>query len=201
MAKGSQTRDRVVRTAATLFQKQGYHATGVNQVLTESGAPKGSLYFHFPGGKEQLACESVAFAGDQLAEGISAVVQAAPDARAAILRLAELLARNLEESGYSKGCPVATVALDAATESEPIRKTCDTTYTGWLDRLSAHLAERGVPDDRSEALAILVLSSLQGALLLARVRHDVAIIHRAALQVADLVGDAVPGSPKESDAP
>nr|WP_042190632.1 TetR/AcrR family transcriptional regulator [Kibdelosporangium sp. MJ126-NF4]CEL19481.1 transcriptional regulator, TetR family [Kibdelosporangium sp. MJ126-NF4]CTQ94720.1 transcriptional regulator, TetR family [Kibdelosporangium sp. MJ126-NF4] len=163
MAKKSDTRDRVLRTAATLFRAQGYHATGLNQVLAEGGAPKGSLYFHFPGGKEQLAVESLQLSGGELCEQLR-LAQSLDD-------VLELLARRLVESDFRDGCPVATVALDAAGESESIREACDSAYQSWERVIADYLVGQGVAD--AEALATTVLSAVEGALLLSRTRKDV----------------------------
>ncbi|MEO3828987.1 TetR/AcrR family transcriptional regulator [Actinomadura sp. B10D3] len=187
MTPRGETRERVLRTAADLFQRQGYHGTGLNQVLAESGAPKGSLYFHFPDGKEQLASESVALSGRAVGEALTEAVLAAPDARAGLAAMGEHFARSLRESGYSKGCPVATVALETAAESETIRAACDDVYAGWQRGIAAALRGWGVQDERAEPLAALVLSSLQGAVMLARVQRDASVIHRVTTQLADLI--------------
>ncbi|MFF4124530.1 TetR family transcriptional regulator [Microbispora rosea] len=190
MIRRNDTRERVLRTAAGLFQRQGYNATGLNQVLAESRAPKGSLYFHFPDGKEQLAAEAVAVAGGELGERIAAAVAAAPGPAEAVARIGDLLAHNLEESGFQEGCPVATVALEAAGDSEPIRSACDEAYASWLGGLADYLHGHGVDEAEAEALADLVLSSLQGALLLARVRRDTAVIHSVARRIGGMVAGA-----------
>src|SRR5215472_3687761 len=125
MARRTDTRQRMIDTAGRLFQRQGYHATGLNQVLTESGAPKGSLYFHFPAGKDQLAAESVARSGGELGERMAAVAAEAPDGPTAIVALGELFAESLVQSDFREGCPVATVALEAAADNDQIRGVCD----------------------------------------------------------------------------
>src|SRR6266511_934567 len=155
MGKGHDTRQRVVRTAAELFRRQGYHATGLNQILTASRAPKGSLYFHFPGGKEQMAVEAVAASGTEMCAYIR-----------------DPLATQLMTSGYLDGCPVAAVAQDAAGASEPIRTACAQAYATWLDAIEAALRGWGMQAERSALLAAVVLSSVEGALLLARVQCD-----------------------------
>ncbi|MGW2312903.1 LmrA/YxaF family transcription factor [Actinomadura luteofluorescens] len=91
------------------------------------------------------------------------------------------------ESGFGKGCPVATVALETAAESETIRAACDGTYAEWQDGIAAALRGWGVPDERADPLAALVLSSVQGAVMLARVRRDVSVIHEVTRQLGDLV--------------
>ncbi|MFA1550946.1 TetR/AcrR family transcriptional regulator [Actinomadura chokoriensis] len=187
MAPRGETRERVLRTAAELFQRQGYHGTGLNQVLAESGAPKGSLYFHFPEGKEQLASESVALSGRTVGDALAEVVLAAPDGPAGLAALGDYFARNLLESDFGKGCPVATVALETAAESETIRAACDTAYGEWLGGLRVALLGWGVPEERVGPLATLVLSSLQGALMLARVQRDVSVVHQVTRQLAGLL--------------
>lgn len=174
----------MLHTAAGLFRQQGYAATGLNQVLAESQAPKGSLYFHFPGGKEQLATEAVALSGTEFGARLAAELAAAPGVAAGIDAVGELLARTLEESDFREGCPVATVALDAAADSAPIREACDGTYEAWLAGLAGYLERHGAPAATSAPTAALVLSALQGALLLARVRRDAAVVRSVADQVA-----------------
>ncbi len=172
MGKGHDTRQRVVRTAAELFRRQGYHATGLNQILTASRAPKGSLYFHFPGGKEQMAVEAVAASGTEMCAYIRDALGEATDPRTGLARVADLLATQLMTSGYLDGCPVAAVAQDAAGASEPIRTACAQAYATWLDAIEAALRGWGMQAERSALLAAVVLSSVEGALLLARVQCD-----------------------------
>ncbi|MBP2321124.1 TetR/AcrR family transcriptional repressor of lmrAB and yxaGH operons [Kibdelosporangium banguiense] len=168
MAKKTDTRERVLRTAAKLFRTQGYHATGLNQVLAEGRAPKGSLYFHFPGGKEQLAVESL-----QLSSGeFGAHLRQAGSLDEAL----ELLEQWLVESDFRDGCPIATVALDAAGESEQIRLACDQAYGSWERVITDFLEQQGVAD--ADALATTVLAAVEGALLLARTRRDVTPLRR-----------------------
>lgn len=187
MTPRGETRERVLRTAAELFQRQGYHGTGINQVIAQSEAPKGSLYFHFPEGKEQLASESVTLSGRTVGDALAEAVLAAPDGRAGIAALGEHFARDLLDSDFSKGCPVATVALETSAESETIRAACAATYGEWQRGIAFALRGWGVADERAEPLAALVLSSLQGAVMLARVQRDVSVIHDVTRQLGELL--------------
>lgn len=188
MARRTDTRQRMIDTAGRLLQRQGYHATGLNQVLAESGAPKGSLYFHFPAGKDQLAAESVARSGGELGGRLAAVVAAAPDGPAAVVALGELFAASLVESGFREGCPVATVALEAAADNDQLRVACDGVYEEWLAGLAGRLRSWGAAEERAGVVAELVLSGIQGALLLARVRKDAGVVTRTAGELAVMVG-------------
>ncbi|XRQ15029.1 TetR/AcrR family transcriptional regulator [Actinomadura welshii] len=190
MAVQGETRERILRTAAELFRRQGYHGTGLTQVLRESRAPKGSLYFHFPGGKEQLASEAIARNGREVGESLAQVLVAARDARSGVAAMGEHFARSLRESGFTQGCPLATVALETAAENETLRAVCDGVYGDWQRGIALALRGWGVPGDRVEPLAALVLSSLQGAVMLARVRRDVAVIGAVTARLGDLVEQA-----------
>src|SRR5260370_15887369 len=111
MTPRTQTRERLLHAAAGLFRSQGYASTGLTQVLAEGGAPKGVLYFHFPGGKEQLAAEAVALAGRQLCEMITPVLAAAPDPGTGIRPGGGLFRQALLASGLPEGRPVAAGPL------------------------------------------------------------------------------------------
>ena len=103
------TRERMVEVTARLLARQGYHATGLAQVLTEAGAPRGSLYFHFPEGKEQMAAEAVRRLGEQLGVALQAKLDGKPDVRSGLQSVARMFARQLEASEFTLGCPVATL--------------------------------------------------------------------------------------------
>jgi AcrR family transcriptional regulator len=180
MAHRTDTRQRMLESAARLFHTQGYHATGLNQLVAASGTPKGSLYFHFPGGKEQLAAEAMRVSAQQLGEALRETAAAAPDPASAIGAVTELLSSALADSGFQLGCPLATVTLDAAADSEPIRQACAEGYESWRVLIADVLAGHGLTADRAEALATVTLASLEGALLLARASHDTAPLHAVA---------------------
>jgi TetR/AcrR family transcriptional repressor of lmrAB and yxaGH operons len=177
VSKGEATRGKMIAATATLLQKQGYHATGLSQILAESGAPRGSLYFHFPGGKEELACAALVASGDAWRERIAAVVETARDPGAAIEACCDALAQMLVDSDFEVGCPVATVALEAATASEPVRQTCAEHYGTWQRLVAERLRAAGSSAAQSDKLATFVLASVEGALLLAKVQRDPAPLH------------------------
>ncbi|RJO70107.1 TetR/AcrR family transcriptional regulator [Nocardia panacis] len=190
MGRKTDTRERVLDTAAELFQTQGYSGTGLNTVLARSGAPKGSLYFHFPEGKTQLAVEAIARSSHGVEERISAVLATAAGAEEAVVALGEFFAAGLEESEYRKGCPVATVALEAADDDD-IRAACASAYRSWQEMIAEALCRWDIDPERAAALASLVLSAIQGALVLARTHRDASLVRSAARQVGVLARPAV----------
>ncbi|MBF6212386.1 TetR/AcrR family transcriptional regulator [Nocardia puris] len=167
MPPRTDSRQRFIDAAADLFHTQGYHATGLNQLVSAGGAPKGSLYFHFPGGKEQLAAEALARSSEQLRD-LLADALAAGDTDAVV----EALAENLRASDFQRGCPLATVALDASSASEPIRQACAEGFESWRLAIAEFVRRKGIEAARADALSVLALSMIEGALLLARTQRD-----------------------------
>ncbi|MFF5992928.1 TetR/AcrR family transcriptional regulator [Prauserella flavalba] len=179
MSRRTDTRDRMLSTAAELFHTQGYHATGLNQLLSAGGAPKGSLYFHFPGGKEQLAAEALAISGGRLHDVLRQTLETADGPGAAIETLIGHLAETLAASEFRRGCPLSTVALDAA-DSEPIRRACAEGFGSWQAVFEDALTGAGIAARRAGELATVVLAAVEGALLLAKTRHDTAPLRAVA---------------------
>lgn len=184
---GAQTRSRITGTAAVLMRRRGYHATGLTEVLARSEAPKGSLYHYFPGGKEQLASEAVREGARVVTEQITAAFAANGDLAGVLRTFADGLAAGLVESGFRDGCPVATVTLDAASDSPIIADACAAGFLEWRDTIAVELGRRGYTEGEAAKLATLVLSAFEGALLVARATRDA----RPLNDVADTLGDAL----------
>jgi TetR/AcrR family transcriptional repressor of lmrAB and yxaGH operons len=183
MVRRTDTRQRMLDTAAELFHTQGYHATGLNQLVSAGGAPKGSLYFHFPGGKEQLAAEAIAVSSAQLCEVLKKLVVQAPDAATGIESVVNALAQSLLDSDFQRGCPLATVALDVASESELIRRSCEDGYDSWHDALADYLVRQGLSAERAADLTTVALASIEGGLLLAKTKKDIAPLRAIAVHL------------------
>jgi TetR/AcrR family transcriptional regulator, lmrAB and yxaGH operons repressor len=168
------SRARMVGTAALLFQRHGYHAVGFRRIVEESGAPRGSIYHHFPGGKEQLGAEAVERSGAALLRTVEQVAAEADDVAGLLTGLGEVLAGWLESSGFEAGCPVATVALECAPDVAAITEACRGVFRGWVDLLAAALRAEGWAEGEAGDLALTVVAAVEGALILARVERDVA---------------------------
>jgi TetR/AcrR family transcriptional repressor of lmrAB and yxaGH operons len=181
------SRDRLLDSAVDLLQRQGYHGTGLNELLERSEAPRGSLYHYFPGGKEQIGAEAIGRAGDQVAAAIAHLLRAQPSVAEGVEALAGLLAAGLEASDFERGCPVATTALEVTPRSEPIRAAVQASFESWLAPLRERLEAAGF--DRLEAArrADLALATLEGALVLARARQNADVLRDAARQLRPLL--------------
>lgn len=172
MPRRTDSREHLLRTAAELFRTQGYHATGLNQVVADSGAPKGSLYFHFPAGKQQLACEAIALGAEETGTLLREVLDFAASPREVITGIVRYFADTLESSGFRSGCPVATVALEDTGEASTVSGACQQAYRSWLSLLADYLRGIGMSEDRAAELATVAISSIEGALLLAKTAGD-----------------------------
>jgi TetR/AcrR family transcriptional regulator, lmrAB and yxaGH operons repressor len=165
-------RDQILMTAWRLFESQGYHATGINQIITESGVPKGSFYHYFPEGKEGLACEAIGAITDGMTRKVESACSSHGDCVTAIASLFQNVARHLEESGYQHGGPLTTVALETATTNERINEACRIAYQEILDELARRLSEGGFSEYDAAELSTMIIASLEGGILLSRTLHS-----------------------------
>lgn len=182
------TKAELLRCARDLFRRQGYHGTGLNQILAESGAPKGVLYFHFPGGKQQLAAEAVASSSEEFHTAIASIWAANDDPATAVRVIADLLASRLEHSEFREGCPIAAVALD--NDSAVVRQACHAGYDLWLTSITEYLTGSGLAPDDAVETALFVLSTLEGALLIARTQQNADVVRQVAERIATVISRA-----------
>ena len=160
----------MLATTCGLLRTQGYNATGLNQILKESGAPKGSLYHHFPGGKEQLAIEALDATAKEMGRKLYLAFEETDSIQAALERLIDIGVAELEESDYQCGCPVATVALEATPEK--IREACNQVFLGAQKLIESQLLLDGHSPEQAGALANLMFAAYEGALMLSRTQRD-----------------------------
>ena len=191
--KGERTRKKLVDATAALLRRQGYHATGLSHIVAESGAPRGSLYFYFPDGKDELARAALLASTAEWRARIEAATAGARDLGEAIDATVALLADDLESSGWDNGCPVAAVALEST--SELVRRTVQEHFESWLDVVAGRLTALGVPEAPARQLALVTLSAFEGALLLARVQRSRAPLVAVGQALRALVAASTPAPP------
>jgi len=168
MARRTDSRSRMIHAACELFRERGYYATAFSDVVEESGAPRGSIYFHFPGGKQELARETTARAADEIEDMVHQAASRAHDPVSLIQALAELQVQRLEASGYCSGCAIATMVLELAPQDEELSAEFDKVFTRWRTALVGHLRSWGVGAQHAVALADLIMAVFEGALVLSR---------------------------------
>jgi len=170
----------MIRSAALLFRENGYSGTGFRDVIEHSGAPRGSIYHHFPDGKEQLAADTVAWAGSVIERQIARAADHG-DPIGAVGILVDTWREVLEDSNFRAGCPIVAVAAEA--DAGPTATTAAAAAFGrWQDLLARALLDAGVSRTDARRLATLVVAAIEGAILLCRARRDIRPlrdVHRA----------------------
>jgi TetR/AcrR family transcriptional repressor of lmrAB and yxaGH operons len=172
MANAAQHKDNLVRTAMRLFRQQGYASTGLLQILSESGAPKGSLYHYFPDGKEALGRAAVELAGDLIAEMLAGLAARHKTPRAFVKAYCETMAGWMEESEFRSGCPIATTMLETAPHSPALTAAGNKAIDRWIEIAASVFTRAGEPPREAKTKAQLLIATMEGALLLARMRQS-----------------------------
>ena len=148
---------------------------------------KGSVYFHFRGGKDELAEAAIERAAERFGDAIERVFAGSPTAADAVDRVCAGMAASLEQTDFELGCPIATVALETSAGSQRLADACAAGFAGWQASIAAGLERDGHPAAEARELAVLVLSALEGALVLARASRDTDPIHRVAARLRPLL--------------
>jgi AcrR family transcriptional regulator len=162
------TKDRILDTTAELFRRYGYTGTGMKQIVAAANAPFGSLYHHFPGGKEDLGGEVIRRSGRMYFELFKLIMDAAPDVVTGTRAFFDGAAMTLEQTEYADACPIATVALEVASTSEPLREATAEVFESWIAGASARYAAAGMDEARAREIAIQLIALLEGGFLLSR---------------------------------
>jgi len=168
MANARMHREALVEAAMRLFRRQGYAGTGLQQILAESGAPKGSLYHYFPGGKEEIGAAAVKLAGALVAETLEALAERHATPEAFVRAYFGQYARWMEESGFHSGCPIATTLLETVPGSAPIAAAGAAALARWGGIMAGVFQSGGLDARAARRRAQLTIASLEGALILAR---------------------------------
>lgn len=158
---------------AELFRRHGYTGTGLKQIIGAAGAPFGSLYHFFPGGKEQLGIEVIRESGMLYAQLFDIFIAPAADPVSGIEDAFAGAAVTLKETDYADACPIATVALEVASTNEPLRQATAEVFTAWITRGTEGFSRFGLSEEDARRLTIAVITSLEGAFVLSRSLRDV----------------------------
>lgn len=162
------TRARILAATGELFRRQGMTGTGLKQIARTAEAPFGSIYHFFPGGKAQLAEESIRTAGRQFGEYAMSIFAAHADLPTAIEAAFRTAAENLVAADYADACPIETIALEVSSTDETLRIACADVFTEWIDNGVRHFAHTGLPLPVCRRLVIGFVTSLEGAFVLSR---------------------------------
>ena len=186
-------RERMVFSAAQLIRRDGVASTGMREVAAHAEAPRGSLQHYFPGGKEQLVNEAVGWAGRYAGNRVARFLAALPEPTPSGL-FAEMVRQwtdEYESTGFAGGCPVAAATVDCAEAVPSTREAAAAAFATWTGPVARALVDMGVPEERTGALATLMISTLEGAILMARAEQDVRALTTVAGELGPLLDAAV----------
>ena len=172
------SRAALIDTAATLFRRQGYAATGLNQILDEAAVKPGSLYHHFPRGKQQLAAAVVDGTGAAIEQLLRRFLAGGQPVADIVDRWVALLAAGLT-ADRRDGCPIEPIATESVNASALVREASARAFTGWCTAIEERLRADGWSATEAESVAVAVISLIEGALILSRIAGDVAALEAA----------------------
>lgn len=188
MPRPDRSRAALIDSAATLFRRQGYAATGLNQILDDAGARPGSLYHHFPRGKQQLAAAVVDAAGSDIERLLRRFLATGRPVADIVDRWVELLAAGLA-GDQRDGCPIEPIATESVNASRLVREASARAFNGWCAAIEERLRSDGWAAAEAQRVALAVISLIEGALILSRISGDAAALEAAKPAARTLLRD------------
>jgi TetR/AcrR family transcriptional regulator, lmrAB and yxaGH operons repressor len=170
------TKTLMIRAAADLMQRKGFTGTGVAEILSLSKAPRGSLYYHFPGGKREIVLEAIAYTRRLFSRDLTAVAHNSSSLEDYWTALGALSKRDLLATDFDASCPIAATALDVFVEERDILQACSGALTHWAQILSQGISQHAKTAPTDPSIGILVLNALFGATMAARAARDTRVI-------------------------
>jgi len=174
----------MIAAARRLYRERGYTATAFSDVLAESGAPRGSIYFHFPDGKEELGVEvALLHVADQIAD-LNRLALRVDTAEELVVGVLDASRRRLVASGFREGCAIAPIIIEATPASPRLAAATRCGVTDLVAALTARIAEKGIPLDEAKSLALATFAAMEGALIAARSLQDTSVFEAVAQALA-----------------
>lgn len=183
--KRGSTRARMLVSAAEVLRERGAAGLTIDEVLARSGAPRGSVYHHFPGGRNQILAEALQYAGEEITEVID---EAAPKGGLYLVRKFVVFWEELlRESDYAAGCPVVAAAIGSAEQEPQLTTVAGSIFSHWRDALTRAFVTDGFDESQAASLATTCIAALEGAVVLSRSTRSVDPLRDVAAQVEFLV--------------
>ncbi|QKV97377.1 TetR/AcrR family transcriptional regulator [Streptomyces sp. NA02950] len=180
----------MIASAVALLREYGASATSIDRVLAHSGAPRGSVYHHFPRGRAQLIDEAVAFAGDVISGMIEAAAEA-DDPLEAIDAFFGLWRDRLLDSEFRAGCPIVAVAVETNQDAPQLARSAAAVFGRWKGALAELFIRNGLPAERARRLAAFIIAAVEGSVIMCRAEESIAPLEAAAEEIHDLLSRAL----------
>jgi AcrR family transcriptional regulator len=185
------TKERILDSTAALFMRYGYTGTGLKQIVADANAPFGSLYHHFPGGKQELGVEVIQRSGAMYGDLVMSVFDAAPDLLSGVRDCFAGAAAVLVATDYADACPIETVALEVASSNETLRIATAEVFESWIVSASTRFRAAGLDDATARELSIAFINLLEGAFILCRASRTTEALEAAGKTAAIVVEAAL----------
>jgi TetR/AcrR family transcriptional regulator, lmrAB and yxaGH operons repressor len=189
MPRPDRSRAALVDTAALLFRRQGYAATGVNQILETADVKAGSLYHHFPDGKQELAAAVVDSVGADIERRLRELLDSGLPVSDIVDGWIDLMASGLA-GDHRDGCPIEPIATESVNASQQVRDASARAFGGWCLAVADRLRADGWPDTEADQTALAVIALMEGALILSRIAGDGDALNAAKAAVRTLISPA-----------
>ncbi|HSQ16490.1 MAG TPA: TetR/AcrR family transcriptional regulator [Anaerolineales bacterium] len=176
----SDARSRILLAMARLIEKQGYHATGLTEIIQESDTPKGSLYYYFPGGKEQIGAEAILESGKIISGRLRSALAGEEQPAEAVYNFLIRMAENVEASQFGAGSPLTTATIETAVTCEPINQACRDAFDMILVSFKDKFLAGGLTEIQAAELALYVTTVVEGGILMSRTYHHAEPLRLAA---------------------
>lgn len=166
MPRPKSTRDAMIDAAISLIRARGISASGMQDIVDAAAAPRGSIYHHFPGGKDELVVAALDRAAAQVAQAVSTVAERSTGSAAFVVGVCKLF-RTGDQAGWTLGCPIAATAVEGDRAALGVREAASRAFRAWRTAIAAGLRRHGYCGD-VDAEALMILAALEGGLLIAR---------------------------------
>jgi TetR/AcrR family transcriptional repressor of lmrAB and yxaGH operons len=190
------TRDRLIGAMLYSLRTKGFHGVGLTEVLDRAHAPKGVLYHHFPGGKTELAVATIRVVVDHITAGLKRLFESHSDPLEGLRVWMADAQKALLDSGYEKGCPLATIALESTANDTAIRDAVAEGFHKIRETLRHALVGKGLTQGEAGPLATLVVSAYEGGLMQSRVAGDTAPLHDTHRILLEIIGERLKSGPR-----
>lgn len=189
MNSKTNSKEKIILTASKLFQIKGYNATGLNEILKESGAPKGSLYYYFPNGKEELALAAIKLSSEAITNRLKITLNEHKDPIEAIQRLIQNIVKDLEKGNKLLDMSISLIALETYLSNDPLRKACCESFASLENTYTQKLIESGVSKDTAKELGKFIQISVEGAITVSVTENNPSALFTVSNQIEILLNN------------
>lgn len=182
----------MLAAAVDLFAARGYEGVGIAELLSKSGAPRGSLYFHFPGGKEQIGAEVVARVGAEVAARFRGLHDSGVSLEKFIDQVFKTTAKESLEREYQASCPMAAIATGFGNDNPKLAEAVRGAFNAWEAEIRAAAEARGLSKANAATFASAMLTAMEGAFVISKAQRSAKPHESAARAIKALAASLLP---------